>query len=388
MSVARSVKYLTNSFQPGINLMNFPILFLLVLYLFSPSLVAAESARWYSDDQVRQGQQLFRENCAACHGQNAEATPNWKQTDANGHYPPPPLNGTAHAWHHDIEVLRRTIREGGQKLGGVMPPFADKLSADEIDSVIAFFQSKWPDELYQKWAGHFEVSALPSLDDVVNALNSSVTRLLRQRLGGVELDPPQQTAIDGVWQVKIQSRYIYLLDGGRFAMIGDLIDLEQGDNLTENHRRSSAREAITGFADEDVIVFEPRGAVKTTLNVFTDTSCTYCQKLHRELPYLLDAGVRVRYLPFARGGAQGPGYNTLKSVWCASDRNQALTDAKQQRTNQLPSGDCAQAGIVDKAYHVGSEIGIEGTPALFKSNGEKIEGYVPYAQLVPMLTGF
>lgn len=355
---------------------------------FSPFILAAEVQRWYSDIQVEQGQRLFLQHCAACHGQNAEATPDWKQTDANGHYPPPPLNGTAHAWHHDIEVLRRTIREGGQKMGGLMPPFEDKLSAEDIDSVIAFFQSKWPDELYQKWAGHFEVASLPSLDDVVNALNNSVTRLLRQRLGDVELDPPQKTPVDGVWQVKLQNRYVYLLDGGRFAMMGDLIDLEQGENLTEKNRRNNAREAISQFSDKDLIVFEPKGSVKATVNVFTDTSCIYCQKLHRELPHLLDAGVRVRYLPFARGGTQGPGYTSLRSVWCAGDRNQALTDAKLQRTGQLPEGDCEQASIVDQAYQTGNQIGITGTPALFKSNGEKIEGYVPYAQLIPMLTGF
>ena len=81
--------------------------------LINGQVIAAENQRWYSDDQVTRGEQLFRLNCASCHGRNAEATPDWKQTDANGNYPAPPLNGTAHAWHHDLDLLRRTIREGG-----------------------------------------------------------------------------------------------------------------------------------------------------------------------------------------------------------------------------------------------------------------------------------
>ncbi len=120
--------------------------------------------RWYSAQQVVQGEKVFAQYCAACHGANAEATANWKQTDANSHYPPPPLNGTAHAWHHSIEVLREQIMQGGAAFGGVMPAFENILSAEEIDQTIAFFQSKWPDELYQRWASHFEVDDLPTLD--------------------------------------------------------------------------------------------------------------------------------------------------------------------------------------------------------------------------------
>ncbi len=119
--------------------------------------------RWYSAEHVIHGNKVYQQNCAACHGVNAEATPNWKQTDANGNYPPPPLNGTAHAWHHSLDVLREQIREGGAPVGGVMPAFKQVLTAEEIDQAIAYFQSKWPDELYQKWAEHFEVGNLPSI---------------------------------------------------------------------------------------------------------------------------------------------------------------------------------------------------------------------------------
>ena len=107
---------------------------LLVGFLLIPGQsYAAEKERWYSNEQVSQGEKLFRQSCAACHGQNAEATLDWKKTDANGNYPPPPLNGTGHAWHHDLDLLRRTVREGGAKLGGQMPAFEGILSAEETE---------------------------------------------------------------------------------------------------------------------------------------------------------------------------------------------------------------------------------------------------------------
>jgi len=113
---------------------------------------ALKQMRWYSPQQVAQGERIYRENCASCHGADAAGTPNWREPDASGKFPPPPLNGTAHAWHHPKNMLRMTIRRGGIPIGGSMPAFADKLSDDEIEAVIAWIQSHWNDEIYNAWA--------------------------------------------------------------------------------------------------------------------------------------------------------------------------------------------------------------------------------------------
>lgn len=107
--------------------------------------------RWYSETQVARGDNLFQVNCSVCHKSDASGTPNWKERDANGILPPPPINGTAHAWHHPLSVLRRTVRLGGVPLGGSMPGFADKLNPEEIDAILAWVQSHWSDEIYRVW---------------------------------------------------------------------------------------------------------------------------------------------------------------------------------------------------------------------------------------------
>jgi thiol:disulfide interchange protein DsbC len=360
-------------------------LIFLVLLASSANTYAAEGDRWYSSRQVERGEVIFRENCAACHGPNAEATANWKQRDANGNFPPPPLNGSAHAWHHDLALLRRTVREGGKQLGGVMPAFADRLSAEDIDSAIAFFQSKWPEEVYRKWAANFEVSDMPSLTNIVVAAKRPLTRLLSQRIGNAKLDDVSETGIEDVWQVQIGNRYVYLLDGGKYALMGDLVNLENGRNLTEIARRTGVVALLSAFRDEDLVVFEAEGETRATLDVFTDTSCPYCQKLHAEIDKLQAAGITVRYLPYPRGGSGGPGYQTLKSVWCADDRKRAMTEAKNNRFDDLPPGDCSRSAMIDRGYRAGNQAGISGTPALFTASGEKIEGYRPYQELIPFL---
>ncbi len=109
-----------------------------------------ETQRWYFAEQAERGKTIFTDNCAVCHGNNAQATPHWKTLDANGNYRPP-LNGSAHAWHHPLAILGRTIYHGGAPVGGQMPAFKDQLSETDIIDVIAHFQSYWSDDIYQRW---------------------------------------------------------------------------------------------------------------------------------------------------------------------------------------------------------------------------------------------
>ncbi len=107
--------------------------------------------RQYNPQELEQGKQLYQEHCMVCHGANGEGTANWQERDENGNLPPPPLNGTAHTWHHSVPVLFRTISEGTGKLGGNMPAWNDKLNREQILLIINWITSLWPDEIYQTW---------------------------------------------------------------------------------------------------------------------------------------------------------------------------------------------------------------------------------------------
>ena len=107
--------------------------------------------RWYTQSQVSSGKQVFKKNCAPCHGKNADKTKKWKKLLPNGSYPPPPLNGTAHASHHPMKALLSTINNGGIPFGGKMPPFKNKLTEEEKLTAIAYFQSFWSKEIYEGW---------------------------------------------------------------------------------------------------------------------------------------------------------------------------------------------------------------------------------------------
>jgi len=107
--------------------------------------------RWYSFQHVVNGGRVFQQHCAACHGKLGEGAPNWQQVGADGKYPAPPLNGTGHAWHHPLKALFYVIKNGSPGGQGSMPGWRDKISDDDIVSVIAWFQSKWTDQIYAAW---------------------------------------------------------------------------------------------------------------------------------------------------------------------------------------------------------------------------------------------
>ena len=118
------------------------------------------AARKLDPEKIKRGEAVYRTNCASCHGQNGEATPGWRTPGPDGRYPPPPLDGSAHAWHHSTETLEKMIREGSPGPGG-MPPWDGKLTNQQIDDVIVWIKSLWPDDVYEVWFKEIEQKPQP-----------------------------------------------------------------------------------------------------------------------------------------------------------------------------------------------------------------------------------
>jgi len=123
---------------------------------------AVNAERRYDAAQLQRGATLYQEHCATCHGDKGQGKilP-WNVRQADGFYPPPPLDDSAHAWHHPTELLARVVRDGSPPGQGKMPAWKDKLSEAEIVDVVAYVTSLWSDEKYQLWFVQIET---PSRD--------------------------------------------------------------------------------------------------------------------------------------------------------------------------------------------------------------------------------
>jgi mono/diheme cytochrome c family protein len=114
------------------------------------------------DRDLINGQTLYAEECASCHGANQEGQPNWRTPAANGVLPAPPHDASGHTWHHDNQLLFEYTRLGGEKAlaaRGVtgftsgMPGFGNALTDGEIWNILAYIRSTWPDRLQEIHAG-------------------------------------------------------------------------------------------------------------------------------------------------------------------------------------------------------------------------------------------
>lgn len=183
--------------------------------------------------------------------------------------------------------------------------------------------------------------------------------------------------IDGWYTVQKGSIVAYVSKDGRYLLQGDLIDLDRQVNLTEESRTNARRELLSTVQDDQVILFSPV-EVKHTVTVFTDVTCTYCRKLHSQIDEYMAEGIAIRYMLYPRNGPASAAWSTSEEVWCAKDRNSALTAAKQDRGFETKKCD---ATVVSDHYKLGRDVGLSGTPAIIFEDGTLVSGYLPPAAL-------
>ena len=104
----------------------------------------------HADENSTEGRQLYLDNCAACHGETLEGQPQWRERLPNGRMPAPPYDETGHTWHHSDEQLFRITHDGvaaivGGNYESDMPAFGDMLTDDEIEAILDYIKSTWPE---------------------------------------------------------------------------------------------------------------------------------------------------------------------------------------------------------------------------------------------------
>lgn len=223
-----------------------------------------------------------------------------------------------------------------------------------------------------------ETAKAPTTDATVD------TALLNEKLkplfGGVP-DSIKPTPVSGVFEAKFGTELIYVSADGRYFFSGDLIDGTSRTNLSEQSRTVERKDMLAKVEDKDAVIFKAKGEQKHLLTVFTDVDCGYCVKLHKEVNQLNEAGVSVRYLAYPRAGVGSESYKKIVNVWCADDKQDALTKSKAGET--IAAKECENP--VAKEFELGQKLGVNGTPALFTEDGTMIPGYRPADQLVKIL---
>ncbi len=211
--------------------------------------------------------------------------------------------------------------------------------------------------------------------------------LMRQNLAKImtvaQPDSIKPSPIDGLYEVVYGAQIFYATKDGRYLVQGDILDVNGQRNLTEQRRSATRLAAIDKVSEDKMIIFSPQAPqkVKHTITVFTDIDCGYCRKMHSEIGSYLKQGIRVRYMSYPRTGVDTPSYFKAVSVWCAKDRKDALTRAKQDEPIETKT--CKNP--VKEEMQLGEEVGVSGTPTIITDTGRLLPGYVPAIHLAQIL---
>jgi thiol:disulfide interchange protein DsbC len=202
-----------------------------------------------------------------------------------------------------------------------------------------------------------------------------------KKLDGLKVEDVRNSPVNGVFEITRGSDVSYVSSDGRYAIVGDMIDLDSDANLSENRRRGIRQRMLETVPESEMLVFSPKDP-KYTITVFTDIDCGYCRRLHSQIAEYNRLGIRVRYMFFPRTGPDTDSWHKAEAVWCSSNRNEALTRAKNGEDIKSPK---CPTDIVKRDYELGQKLAVEGTPAIFLQSGEMLPGYAPPGQLVKYL---
>lgn len=202
---------------------------------------------------------------------------------------------------------------------------------------------------------------------------------------GMSVQSVKKSQIENLYIVDIGDlQPIYASKNGEFFFYGELYAVN--GNMLQNTTKDEINLKRKSILDEalsegDFITFKSDNE-KHRVIIFTDVDCGYCRKFHNEINDFNDLGITVNYVAFPRSGLASDSYNKIVTAWCSTDAKDTLTKMKQGIDVQLSM---CQDHPVEKHFLLGQKIGITGTPAIIKSNGELLPGYLPPDELITRL---
>lgn len=218
--------------------------------------------------------------------------------------------------------------------------------------------------------------ATPSLSQDETA---KIRESMKEHLPELKIEEITASPLNGLYQIMSGPTILYMSKDGRYVFSGDIIDLTNDqNNITETARKKARLDGLKTLGEENMIVFSPKDP-KYKVTIFTDVDCGYCRKLQTDMAEINAKGIAVRYLAFPRSGPKSPTFEKMVKIWCAKDKQQALSLAQQDKS--FDSVACT-TNNVQKEFEYGVRIGVAGTPTIIFEDGTLFPGYLPPEKLL------
>lgn len=204
---------------------------------------------------------------------------------------------------------------------------------------------------------------------------------LESRFSGISVKRVDDTPIQDLKQVVLNNdQIVYISSNGELLLSGAMMNLKTGQNMTESIETELRKEKLLSSTPNQLFEF-PAQDEKHKITVVTDIDCTYCRRLHTEIPELNSKGISVQYVMLPRSGLNTSSHH--KAVWaaCAADPEATLTSAMNGQVP--PEKQCDNT--IQQQFELARDLRLSGTPAIIFDDGRMIKSYLTPAQITQQL---
>lgn len=211
------------------------------------------------------------------------------------------------------------------------------------------------------------------------AEEATIRKNLSERLGNMpKIDEVSKTPMPGLFEVRMGSDVMYSDADGSFLIQGQLIDVKQRRNLTEERIEKLSALPFDQLPLKNAFT-QVRGSGKRKLVVFADPNCGYCKRFEKDLQKLENVTIQHVLYPILGEDSK----TKSKNIWCAKDKAKTWNDWMINGVTP-PAANCDTSGI-EANVDFGKKNRVTGTPTLFFADGTRVVGAVPLAQIEAQL---
>jgi len=224
--------------------------------------------------------------------------------------------------------------------------------------------------------GLLSFNATASEDIIADAVGV-LSKKIQQNLSISEISP---SPIPGVSQVILDSKIIYVTNDGKYAFIGNLLEIAEDPrkwNITEASSNKIRSTLLNDIKYQQPIIYKATTSKIGEVVVFTDVDCAYSKKMHQQIHEYNKLGIEVIFLAFPRTQNSNT-YAKTESIWCSADPLASL-DLVAAKGRGIENRSCENP--IKEHIRLGQKLGITGTPSIFLKNGTLLAGYIAPDQL-------
>ncbi len=214
-------------------------------------------------------------------------------------------------------------------------------------------------------------AALFAISCTVQASPDLVKIELTKKFPDLKAERITKTAYGNLYEVFTGNEIFYTDEKASFIVTGEVIDTGTRANITQARLNK-----LTAIKFEDLplqnAIKMVRGDGSRKMAIFEDPNCGYCKRFEADVNTLENVTVYTFLYPILAQDST----DKSKAIWCAKDKLGAWQDWMLRNKPAQAATEACETPI-EQNVALGQKLRVNGTPATFFVDGERISGALP-----------